>query len=120
MKRFIIILLAGMLLLGLGIMTRCKYDPILNREVVHYCKQCYSGEGEAVRANLKEGTVTCKCGETLYAGNVVYTNMYLIESDLEKYGDLYRNSVYSIIFGGIVILLGVMDGLREWSEENGC
>ena len=120
MKRFIIVLLIGLLLLGFGIAVRSKYSPILNRGEVHYCEQCYDGQDDVEYVTLNEGTVLCGCGSYIDAGESVYTNKHLIEEDWEIHGDLYRNCVYSIIFGGIVLLLGVMDGLREWSEKNGC
>ena len=120
MKRFIIVLLIGMLLLGFGIAVRSKYSPILNRDEVHYCEQCYAGQDDVEYVTLNEGTVSCACGSFIDASAHVYTNKYLIEKDWEHHGDLYRGCVYGIIFGGIIMLLGVMDGLRDWSEEHGC
>lgn len=119
MKRFVIFLLVGLLLLGAGVALRMKYDDVLNREVIHLCEQCYEGEADLELVDHIEGTVACKCG-TFLTNTVVYTNEVRLQEDWDRYGDIYRGAVYGIIFGGIFILLGVMDGLRAWSERNGC
>ena len=118
MKRVIICLLVGLVLLGLGIPAYCECESIVtkDRNPKYFCGVCCDNDTGIKGIVFENRKYTCdNCGVSVRNeedNRVIFTTTVHTQKETERYTTCWKIATYSCIGGAVLVLFGVYDGLR--------